>query len=342
MEVTPVMPEFALSEATLRLQVNDAGHTGAARRAAAEWTRQHGCSEELAGRVLLVVSELAKNLELHTTAGGELLLRRFAGGRHGGVSVLALDRGPGVENFSHCLRDGYSTSGTAGIGLGAVQRIARTFEAHSVPGVGTAILAEVGEASGACGVGAVNVPAPGETECGDAWASVHGSEWSRHLVVDGLGHGPLAATAARAARDVFHATVGQSLGSVLRAMHDRLRSTRGAAAAIAHADLHTGRLLFAGVGNAAGTHLSEGRTSSLVPQNGTLGAAMPSTVREVSLPWKQGDRLVMQSDGLKSNWQLTRLPGLALRHPELLAGVLFRDFARGSDDATVLVARSTP
>ena len=47
----------------------------------------------------------------------------------------------------------------------------------------------------------------------------------------------------------------------------------------------------------------------------------------------------MHSDGLTTHWTLERLPGLAARHPSLIAGVLYRDFKRGRDDVTVVVAR---
>ena len=46
----------------------------------------------------------------------------------------------------------------------------------------------------------------------------------------------------------------------------------------------------------------------------------------------------MHSDGLATQWQLDRYPGLAARHPSVIAGVLYRDFRRERDDVTVLVA----
>jgi hypothetical protein len=49
----------------------------------------------------------------------------------------------------------------------------------------------------------------------------------------------------------------------------------------------------------------------------------------------------MHSDGLNTHWDIDRYPGLFQRHPSLVASVLFRDFRRGRDDATVVVARQT-
>ena len=49
----------------------------------------------------------------------------------------------------------------------------------------------------------------------------------------------------------------------------------------------------------------------------------------------------MHSDGLSTGTASTRYPGLAVRDPALIAGVLYRDFTRGHDDATVVVAEGS-
>ena len=62
-----------------------------------------------------------------------------------------------------------------------------------------------------------------------------------------------------------------------------------------------------------------------------------STLQEFAYPWKAGSTLLMHSDGLGTRWNLNDYPGLLSRHPSLVAGVLFRDFKRRRDDATILV-----
>ena len=76
----------------------------------------------------------------------------------------------------------------------------------------------------------------------------------------------------------------------------------------------------------------------MVSHNGTVGH-VTRKVQEFVYPWLPGALVIMHSDGLGTQWSLERYPGLALRDPALIAGVLYRDFQRGRDDVTVLVAR---
>ena len=160
------------------------------------------------------------------------------------------------------------------------------------------------------------------------------------VVADGLGHGPLASVAAQAAIRIARERAADGPAEVFRAAHAALRSTRGAALAVAEIDPDRGMVRYAGIGNIAGTILTPGRerTSSLVSHNGIVGHEMRK-VQEFAYPWSPGSTLVMHSDGLATHWRLDRYPGLLARHPSLIAGVLYRDFTRGRDDVTVLVAR---
>ena len=62
-------------------------------------------------------------------------------------------------------------------------------------------------------------------------------------------------------------------------------------------------------------------------------------IQTFSYPWSKGSVLVLYSDGLQTRWTLDRYPALRGRDPALLAAVLYRDFARGRDDVTVVVGR---
>src|SRR4051794_21402568 len=111
-----------------RLTVADPSHVAAARRYATQQAVTTGFDETDTGRLAIIVTELANNL-LHHGGGGEMLIG--ADLETSGMQVIALDRGPGMVNVSQCLRDGFSTAGTPGNGLGAVQRLAQHMAIHS-------------------------------------------------------------------------------------------------------------------------------------------------------------------------------------------------------------------
>jgi anti-sigma regulatory factor (Ser/Thr protein kinase) len=334
------------SPADLIFAVTEASQVGEARRRATELAEQSGFDGPGAARVALVVAELAGNLAKHAR-DGELLVRPLKRAGVAGIEVLALDRGPGMADVERCLSDGYSTAGSPGTGLGAVARLAESLDIFSNPQVGTALLARLWSRPVAPAgvaeplvVAAVCVPKSGESECGDAWVvEPAGSRGATFLVADGLGHGPGAAAAARQAAAFFRANVGLGSVGILRSMHLALRSTRGAAVAVAEIDLEARLVRFAGVGNISGIVLSEdGGTRSVLSHNGTVGHVL-NKLQEFVYPFPQGALLVLYSDGLGTRWDLATYPGLAARDPGLIAGVLYRDFKRGRDDVTVLAVR---
>ncbi|MEW5856189.1 MAG: ATP-binding SpoIIE family protein phosphatase [Cyanobacteriota bacterium] len=326
------------------LPILESSQAGEARRIAIAIANRLGFTETERGQVGIVVTEIANNLVLHAK-DGLLLLQPLSKNDITGIEILALDKGPGISNIQECLRDGFSTAGTPGNGLGAVSRLSAFFEIHSVPKVGTALLShfwaspEVAQQSNNnLEIGVVCLPMAGEEVSGDAWATDQQPDRSLLLVADGLGHGPLAAQASLEAVRIFRENVRKSPAEIIEAAHAVLRSTRGAALAIAEVDFERQVVRFAGVGNIAGSVFSPEGSYSMVSHNGTVGHEVRK-IQEFVYQWPKGGLLVMHSDGLSTQWRLDRYPGLITRHPSLIAGVLYRDFYRGRDDVTVLVAR---
>ncbi len=323
--------------------MTDASGAGEARRTAVALAADLEFTEEDQGRVALVATEAATNLAKHAK-NGQMMMRSISTAEGGGVEILALDRGPGIADLARCLHDGFSTAGTAGAGLGAIRRLADLFDVVSTPGLGTALVARLrrkghaAPASGAVDIGAVCIPVAGEEACGDAWAVESSPTRTVILVVDGLGHGLLAATASGEAIRVFRSTASAEPAEIMHALHAALRPTRGAAAAVAVIEHPARTLRFAGVGNIAGTILAMGRRQGLVSYSGTLGHEVRK-VQPFEYVWPAGAVLVMHSDGLGTQWDLGRYPGLATRHPALMAGVLYRDFRRERDDVGVVAIR---
>jgi anti-sigma regulatory factor (Ser/Thr protein kinase) len=326
------------------LPILESSQAGEARRIAIAIANRLGFTETERGQVGIVVTEIANNLVLHAK-DGLLLLQALSKNDITGIEILALDKGPGISNIQECLRDGFSTAGTPGNGLGAVSRLSAFFEIHSVPKVGTALLSHLWaspevaqESNHNLEIGAICLPMTGEEVSGDAWATDQQPGRSLLLVADGLGHGPLAAQASLEAVRIFRENARKSPAEIIEAAHSVLRSTRGAALAIAEVNFERQTVRFAGVGNISGSVFSPAGSYSMVSHNGTVGHEVRK-IQEFVYQWPQGGLLVMHSDGLSTQWRLDRYPGLITRHPTLISGVLYRDFYRGRDDVTVLVAR---
>jgi anti-sigma regulatory factor (Ser/Thr protein kinase) len=328
------------------LPVLEASQVGEVRRAVTALARRLGFGETEAGKVALVATEAADNLVKHAR-DGQVVWRAVESGPAVGIELLALDRGPGMADVGRCLQDGFSTAGTPGTGLGAVARLSAFVDLYSRRPTGTALLSRLWAHEPSAGgggqlqVAGVCLPRAGEEVSGDAWAVAEGDGRTLLLVADGLGHGLHAADASRAAVRVFRANAGAAPVPILRATHQALRGTRGAAVAVAEVDRAARVLRYAGVGNIAGAVVSAaggGASRSLVSHNGTVGHEARN-FQEFTCPFHPGDLLVMHSDGLGSRWDLDAYPGLAGRDPALVAGVLYRDFQRGRDDVTVVVAR---
>ncbi len=302
-----------------------------------------GFNEIEQGNVAIIASELANNLVRHAKRG-EILIQGDARRAQPRLEIVALDCGPGIENVAQSIEDGFSTAGTSGRGLGAIKRLSTYFDIHTTVGTGSAVVARLERKSDPQAnsdrfeIGGISSCHPGETVCGDAWMSHQQGDLLSVMVADGLGHGPLAAQAAAAAMAIFEAHAQETPAAILELAHGALRSTRGAAAAVVQIDAARGELNFAGLGNVAALTVAEGKTKSMVSLNGTLGAT-PRKIQSFSYPWTPETTLLMSSDGLASHLRPDRYPGLLARDPTMVAGVLYRDFKRGRDDATLVVAR---
>jgi len=329
---------------TLAIQIRESTAAAAARRRAESIAAKAGFDHTRIGELAIIVMELATNIVKHAQHG-ELLLSECRSGSARGIEVLALDQGRGMRDVDRSSVDGHSTAGSLGNGLGAVRRMASAFEVFSQPARGTAALARVWANKDHHGtaevfaLGAVNVPKDGETESGDAWVAQIGRETGVLMVADGLGHGVLAADAAAAAVAAFARDPFRPPKATLEDIHLALRPTRGAAVAVAALDFTGSRARFAGLGNISGSIVDGAAKRSMVSHNGTAGHTA-RTLQEFTYPMPKASVIVLQSDGLHTNWNPADYTGLWARDPALVAGVLYRDFTRRRDDATVVVGRT--
>jgi anti-sigma regulatory factor (Ser/Thr protein kinase) len=328
-----------------QFSIGDPSAVAPARRGIGALAGQLGFDAEDAGRAALVATEIGTNLVKHG-GGGELIAQQI--GRDGriGLELLGLDKGPGIDDVAKCLRDGYSTSGSPGTGLGAMERLSQHFEIYSRPGQGTAVLAQLWPdsrqpPSARTQIGALVIPKPGETSCGDSWCYHDRVEGILVVGIDGLGHGLGAEQASSEACRIFEAEKHRPPQRLMQILHEGMRPTRGAAVTMLEVDWDAGRVTSIGVGNVAAALITGTETKRIATDNGIVGHVM-SRPRELIHACQPDTVLVLHSDGLTSNWQAERYPGLMQHHPALIASVLYRDCKRGRDDSLVVVIRRTP
>ena len=265
--------------------------------------------------------------------------------------MVAVDSGPGIADLARPVRDGSSTAGTLGIGMGAIERMAHSVEIATAPERGTVLVARFdlgrrrpatprarpGRRGGhhprrspARRCAATPTP-PGRTAAGVTL-----------MVADGSGHGPLAASASSAAVRAFldHDRAADPPAEVLGRVHGALSGTRGAAVAVAEVDPDAEIVRFAGVGNIAGAVLSPRRASAAwSPSAASPGSATRRSAPS-STPTRRARSWCCTPTACGRRWSEADVRGLVGRAPLLLAATLLRDAGIRHDDACVLVGRA--
>jgi serine/threonine-protein kinase RsbT len=89
-------------------------------------------------KLVTAASELARNT-IKYGGGGSLLIEALKDGFRKGLRLTFEDKGPGIANLEQALRDGYSTGGGLGLGLGGAKRLSSDFKITSTPGQGTTV-----------------------------------------------------------------------------------------------------------------------------------------------------------------------------------------------------------
>ena len=337
---------------------------GAARRAVRSYARGIGFGENDLADIDIVVQEIGTNAVRYATGGGALHFTTPLGGEPG-LELFYRDKGPGIHNLGSAARDGVSTGGSLGAGLGAIRRLMDEVDICSTVDTvtnwrvsfpnkrhrtthGTALLARKWAVAHSglstlrpaapLRIGAWSRPREGEIVNGDAYVVREHGGRVLLAVIDGLGHGSGAHAAAHAALRCLEQWTGEPVDELMWTAHEALGQTRGAVMSVVVIDTAGRHLHYAGVGNVDVRVFNSPEPIRPVPVNGTLGARL-AKVRVSAHPWAEGMIVVMTSDGISQSWDVSSYPGLLGRDPQLLAGVLMRDYERPADDATVLVVR---
>lgn len=318
---------------TRQITVDHVSAVHAAAQAARAVALEVGLPAALPDKAAVIASELASNLDKHAESGVIYVHPLLAGV---GMEIIAADRGPGMAHLDLCLTDGHTTTGTLGVGLGAIRRMAGEFLIHTAPGAGTLVSARLpAPEAQALSLGHLCLPADGENTSGDSVAAAATADGCTLLVVDALGHGPDAAWTADVATEVFHRDPDRPLEAMLAELHRMLRHTRGAVAAALR--VRSGRAEFRGVGNINAVVVGAAGPRHLLSQPGVLGLRSINPAR-TELALGQDDTVVLHTDGIDASWVLSTVGGPILPAP-LLAAHLVHHHRVPRDDAGVLVVQ---
>ncbi|HEX7809678.1 MAG TPA: anti-sigma regulatory factor [Thermoanaerobaculia bacterium] len=108
------------------------------RHAVRKWAVEIGLTLVEQTKIVTAASELARNM-VDYGGGGTLTLEHVDDGIRRGLRLVFEDQGPGIPDVDTALRDGYTTGGGMGLGLGGAKRLSNEFSIRTAPGEGTRI-----------------------------------------------------------------------------------------------------------------------------------------------------------------------------------------------------------
>ncbi|SNQ62044.1 putative anti-sigma regulatory factor, serine/threonine protein kinase [Candidatus Methanoperedens nitroreducens] len=310
-----------------------------ARRAGREMAHSLGFDEIGAGEIETAISELATNLIKHAAKYGEIILIPLNDEGRTGIEVRSEDKGRGIKNIEMAMKEGGSTAGTLGIGLSGVKRLMDEFSIESQAGKGTTVVARkwlLKDASQGMKFSVFARPRIGEDVSGDAYFIKRFSSYVIFSVIDVLGHGRDAHDVALSVLKILEDNYTEPLAKIIDICHTGLRHTRGAAMALCRVNFKLKKFEHVGIGNVE-TRVF-GATEPVEPFffNGTLGMAMEN-YRVIEYPYIEGMAIVLFSDGISRRFDLSQQ--MLTKTPQEIAKFIFDNYARDTDDATVLVAK---
>src|SRR5260370_748070 len=187
-----------------------------------------------------------------------------------------------------------------------------------------------------CGV--VTRALSGESESGDEYLVQPFADGVLVAVVDGLGHGPEAAEAARIAVQSLRENAAESVIALARRCHKYLQHSRGVVMSLARFDAVDSSMTWMGIGNVSGLliHADGGDDrEALLMRSGVVGSGLPA-LRASVIPILKGDTLILTTDGVSDGFSNE----ISISDPaQKIADRILSTHNKGTDDAMVLVAQ---
>ncbi|MBY5978179.1 ATP-binding protein [Phaeobacter italicus] len=329
------------------LPIADPSDISACRRLARQLAHSAGFSRDRTEEIVIVVSEAATNA-LRYARRGRCLLQIMPGLRGPRLAMIVHDQGPGIVSIERMMEDGASSVASAGLGLGAMRRLADRFDIFSDLDEGTTVACEFVTSRLAADdkveIAGLLVTHPNEQRCGDGWglAPARGGQDlsgpSDVILCDGLGHGAKAADATTELLKSFFRGRGRDVVQTLTDASSDIAGTRGAVAACLSLDGAGRSVNFASVGNISTLRARIQDTKRFATRDGRLGGLDAKPFHE-QVALEPGDIVIMHTDGIRTLRDLQAKPALLMRSALLIAGKLMAENFRGRDDAGIVVCR---
>jgi anti-sigma regulatory factor (Ser/Thr protein kinase) len=297
----------------------------------------------------LVCNEIVTNQIKHARGSGMVQLWEVDGSQQC-LDIFGLDYGPGIKDVEHSKKDGSTTTGTLGKGLGAIERLSKESAIYSLQADNRQVDRWHGTA-----VWSRFIPGNKKTRQpieygtflrafqdnfynGDYVSIKNGADRVKWVHLDGLGHGKLAAEAVLPARSILEDEV--KLDERIVKLSEKLQFGRGAVGILGEIDASDENLLITGVGDMNAYVISDGERRAMSIASGILGQQHRSIVVN-DIPFSQRAVVITASDGVKS-WKIDTLPQLWRLHPQMIAFVMGNVLGRSNDDTSLVVVRRTP
>jgi anti-sigma regulatory factor (Ser/Thr protein kinase) len=292
----------------------------------------------------LIVAEVTSNLQKHTP-GGEILCGVVGEGAQQYIEIISIDEGPGFNDLPNMLLDGTSTSDTLGLGLGSIKRLSDFFSIYSQKGWGTILVSRVYKQEPKIPLNSVTVtslvvPKPSEIVSGDGCTFKTSERYFKLLLMDGLGHGPEANKAVLEGFNSFKLCPYHDPAEIIRFMHGPLKRTRGGVGTIVVFDLISQKYQILGVGNISTKLVGNIDSKNIMSYNGIIGHNIPNTMSSHEAEGSECKFIVLCSDGIKSRWDINKFPMIKRYDPIFMAAAVYKDFARKTDDMSVVIIKT--
>jgi anti-sigma regulatory factor (Ser/Thr protein kinase) len=300
--------------------------------------------EKKLGMIDIVIAEIVSNLSKHAD-DGKVMVKLIEEKGIPGLEIIAIDNGPGMSDVKRMMPDGVSTKNTLGQGLGSIKRQTDFFQIYSIKDWGTVLVARIYNEEITASknikfdIKSILLPKPGETECGDGFYSIITKDHVKLFLGDGLGHGPEAAKAVITAGDSFLRCTENSPEEIIKHINGAVKKTRGLVGTVVVFNIKEKNWKICGVGNISTKIISPDQTKNYIGYNGIIGLNLSNNLHAQEISYDPGQHLIMCSDGLRSRWDLIKHPTIFRYDLSMISATLYKDFARNSDDMSVVTCK---